>query len=245
MVFNLTAQVQKYINAMAEQGTLTRTFRRLDYPRQLTILKSVLAEALESGPSSINIKSVARRAGVSVGSLYQYFGNRERMLECVFELSVNVSRDFCVVLSPALVDQPMSQALENYVQQVIEIGKAEPALVTLWSKAAYEGDQAISIRWVRPISSAIRGMLRTILMSARDKGELRADIDIEAATAVLDALTAAFFDSIFHPSINTLYGMSRPDADPVADWSRISDIFLQGVARSNDVHFKQDKRGLK
>ena len=48
-----------------------------------------LAQLLEQArPAGINIKKVAARAGVAVGSLYQYFGRRRQLLEVVTQLSV-------------------------------------------------------------------------------------------------------------------------------------------------------------
>ncbi len=231
MVFNLQAQIQFYLNGLEERGLLTRTFRRLDYARQIIVLKSVLAEALESGPASVSVKRVAHRAGVSVGSLYQYFGNRTKMVECVFELSANVSRNFCEQLTRSLISQPLDQALAGYVKQAISIGAEEPALLTLWSKAIYEGNNTVSERWVKPISFAIHDLFRTILINAQDKGELLDDIDIEATTGAFYALTTSFFDSCFLPHINAFFGMSHPGSDPSSDWSRLSNVLLFGICK--------------
>jgi hypothetical protein len=152
------------------------------------------------------------------------------MLECVFDLSVHISRDFCEKLSSGLAGIPIEQALASYVKQVLDIGREEPALVILWSKAAYEGDPSISDRWVKPISAAIRKLHRSILLSAMDKGELRRDIDLDIAISALDALTAAFFDSHFEPRINAYFGMSREGSSPSEDWSRLSRILMFGIS---------------
>ncbi len=69
-------QVHTIILELERAGVVTRTFRRLDPERQQAIVQAILDEALEKGPASINIKKVAKRAGVALGSLYQYFGSR-------------------------------------------------------------------------------------------------------------------------------------------------------------------------
>jgi len=59
---------------------VTRTFRRLDPERQQAIVYAILDVTIEKGPALLNIKKVAGRAGVAVGSLYQYFGSREGLM---------------------------------------------------------------------------------------------------------------------------------------------------------------------
>ena len=66
------AQIHTRIFEMEQEGLVTRTFRRLDPDRQQAVLTAILDEAVEHGPASLSMKRVAERAGVSVGSLYQY-----------------------------------------------------------------------------------------------------------------------------------------------------------------------------
>ena len=76
-----------------QEGLVTRTFRRLDPERQQAVVHAILEEAGEKGPTAINIKEVARRADVSVGSLYQYFGNRDGLLDFAVALCVRYMVD--------------------------------------------------------------------------------------------------------------------------------------------------------
>ena len=90
-------QLQAHILQLEQQELVTRTFRRLDPPRQQAILQAILDEAAEKGPTDVNIKEVARRAGVSVGSLYQYFGSRETLLAFAVELGVRMMTDLFAI----------------------------------------------------------------------------------------------------------------------------------------------------
>ena len=65
-------QITARILEFEQAGLVTRTFRRLDPQRQQAVLVAILDEAIEKGPAAINIKQVAERAGVAIGSLYQY-----------------------------------------------------------------------------------------------------------------------------------------------------------------------------
>ena len=56
------SEIQSYIPKLEQEGFVTRTFRRLDPERQQAILTGILDEAVERGPTAINIKQVAERA---------------------------------------------------------------------------------------------------------------------------------------------------------------------------------------
>lgn len=64
--------------------------RRTPSQRRAQFTVNAIVEAAqqlleESGPQALNTRRIAERAGVSIGSLYQYFPNRESIVTCLFE----------------------------------------------------------------------------------------------------------------------------------------------------------------
>jgi hypothetical protein len=84
---------------MERRGLVTRTFRRLDPERQFAVIQAILDEAIARGPAGLNVRQVAGRAGLAVGSLYTYFPKREGLLAFAVEL---VRRGF-VCLAPDVI----------------------------------------------------------------------------------------------------------------------------------------------
>ena len=111
MTFSDWTQIHTHILQFEQEGLVTRTFRRLDPDRQQAILSAILDEAVEKGPTSINIKQVAERADVAVGSLYTYFGNREGLLNFAVELCVRYTTDAFNLYRPYLLSLPLRKAL--------------------------------------------------------------------------------------------------------------------------------------
>jgi AcrR family transcriptional regulator len=129
------SQLQTHILQMEDQGLITRTFRRLDPTRQQAVLQAILDEAAERGPADINIKEVARRAAVSVGSLYQYFGSREKLLSFAIELSVRMMTDLFAISRPYLLEMPLREALTAYLSYGLEWSKTQQGVVQFfWAR---------------------------------------------------------------------------------------------------------------
>lgn len=219
-----------YIPQLEQAGLVTRTYRRLDLDRQSVVLAAILAEASEHGPSAVNIQRVARRAGVSVGSLYQYFGDRDRMVAFAVELCVRYTLDMFQSGQAYLAAMPLRDALQAYLYYGIEWSRTQAGLLQLFARAAYQGDPELSESLVIPIASAMRAMVTEILQAAQARGELRPDIDLQAATRLVHAFLIAASDSHLLSSLNDYFQVIGPDVPPERSLSGAIDLILHGIA---------------
>jgi AcrR family transcriptional regulator len=195
-------QIHAYILRFEQEGVVTRTFRRLDPNRQQIIVEAILDEAIEKGPTSINIKQVADRAGVAVGSLYQYFNNREGLLTFAIRLCTNLMTDAFQMIQPYLIDLPLRDALRAYLMGGMEWGDTMTGLVQFVARAAYTGDPSLSQTVVKPVADAMLEIMKSLLMVAQQRGELRDGLDVEAAARAVNALIIAVGDSQLLPYLN-------------------------------------------
>ncbi len=215
-------QIHALILELERAGVVTRTFRRLDPERQQAIVYAILDEAIEKGPASINIKQVAGRAGVSVGSLYQYFGNRDGLMSFTTQLCVHLLTASFMQYKPFLISMPLREALSAYLTGGVERGRMMQGLVQFFGKAAYEGTPELSEKVVRPVAVAMREMTHEILLAAQARGELRPDLDIDAVTRVINSWVIPVADSQLFPYLN-LYFQTIDENIPI---QRILDAFL-------------------
>lgn len=224
------SNIQIQILQMEQEGKVTRTFRRLDPERQQAVLDAILAEAAQKGPTAIHIKEVARRADVSVGSLYQYFGNRQGLLDFAVTLCVRHMQEMFGQFGPALAALPLPDALRYYLLGGIEWSQTEAGLVRFFGRAAYQGDPSLAEEVVRPIAEIMRSTVTEILAQAAARGEIRPDVDLEAAARAVNALMNAVGDAQLFPEIN-LYFQVYDDEMPIERVTEaVIQMVLQGIA---------------
>src|SRR5512146_1630851 len=190
---------QPYISQLEQEGKVTRTFRRLDPERQEAIFNAIMEEATEKGPAFLNIKEIARRAGVSVGSLYQYFPNRDGLLAFAVALCTRSTVAMSTEHAPRMAAMPLKDALQAYLMGGIEWSQAATGLVRFFGRAAYQGAPDLAERVVRPIATIMRETMEEILKQAQARGEVRGDVDIAAMARVLNTLIIAIGDSQLLP----------------------------------------------
>lgn len=202
------SQIQVHILQFEQEGLVTRTFRRLDPERQQVVINAILEEASEKGPTALNIKEVARRAEVSIGSLYQYFGSRQGLLDFAVALCVRYMVEAFGQYTALLAGLPLAEALRYYVMGGIEWGRTEEGLVRFFGKAAYQGDHALAESVVRPVAEVLRQMATEILSQAAARGEIRPQVDLEAAVRAVNALMIAVADAQLFPELNVYFQVS-------------------------------------
>ena len=214
------------------RGLVTRTFRRLDPDRQQAVIDAIMTEAGERGPAEINIKQVAARAGVSVGSLYQYFGSREKLLEFSRELVTRLVTGMFGDYAPMLAELPLVEGLRAYLQGGLEWAESnEAGLVRFFAKAAYHGDPALEESVVRPLGGAMREMVDSIMEAAQRRGELREDVDLEAVGRVVNALLVVLGDAQLLPYLNNYFQLYDEEMTPERVFSTCLEVILRGVRR--------------
>ncbi len=213
---------QPYISQLEQEGKVTSTFRRLDPQRQEAVFSAIIEEATEKGPASLNIKEVARRAGVSIGSLYQYFPNRDGLLDFAVELCTRSTIAMFREYMPMMAALPLKDAISAYLLGGIEWSQAAAGLVRFFGRAAYQGDPDLAERVVRPVATVMREAMQAILEQAQARGELRPGVDVAAAARVVNALTIAVGDSQLLPFLNTYFQVS----DKTVPFERVAEALL-------------------
>jgi len=227
-------QIHSHILHLEQAGLVTRTFRRLDPERQQAILTAILDKAAERGPGALNIKQVAERAGVSVGSLYTYFPNREGMLAFAVEVCVRFVTEQFNQYRPFLVALPLRDGLAAYLVGGVEWSRMYAGFLRLFARAAYHGDPELAEPLVQPVATLLREMVSDMVAAAAERGELRENVDLEATARIVHALMIAAGDSQLLPYLNTYFQVLDEDVPPERLTEALMDLVLRGIGVAQD-----------
>ena len=96
------------------------------------ILDAAAQLLLEEGYDAVKTNHVARRAGVSIGSIYQFFPNRVAIFHA---LAVRYLDRISEVLANKLAiaaARPWREVIDDVIDTLAEIWRTEPAFITVW-----------------------------------------------------------------------------------------------------------------
>ena len=126
------------------------------------IYEATIQVLLKSGQDRLTTVHVAERAGVSVGTLYQYFPNKEALLLALLERhmirTAQVVDDVCA----AKHFQPLEVMVHELVNRFIDAKLADrDTSVALYRIAAETGGDLVVDRTRKRFQAAMTAMLRT------------------------------------------------------------------------------------
>ncbi len=222
-------QLPLIIQSFEQQGLVTRTFRRLDAARQMAIIDAIMEESSLHGPAEMNIKKVAGRAGVSIGSLYQYFHNKEGLLNFAIQLTVQQTVDAFNTYLPYLDQLSFQEAYAIYITSGLEWGKEEQQFVRFFAKAAYQDHPEMEDSVISPISDCMLHLVRVMVQKGQESGEIRPDVDTEATSRILHAISIALGDPILLPYLNKYFQITDNSVPLTRIFSSLMDLLDQGM----------------
>jgi AcrR family transcriptional regulator len=223
-------------------GKVSRTFRRLDPERQFDVIAAVLAEAAEAGPDGAGVRGIAARAGVSVGSLYQYFPDRDGMVGVAAEIAGGLLSAELREYGDVLAALPLREGLQAYVLAGVEWSRTHEDLLLFFSRAAYQGEADPGGVIVAPVVDELHGLVRAMLVAARERGETAADLDLDAAARFVHGLTLALGDCRLLPHIEHYYRLLG-DASLEERAAQLAEFVLAAVTNAGGPLATEEGRG--
>jgi AcrR family transcriptional regulator len=137
---------------------------------------------------------IAEAAGVSVGSLYQYYPSKEALVAAVIDrhnqATMRVVRDALAEVA----DQPVAQAVRRLVAVAIEAHRVDPALHRVLTEQIPRTGRLENVEaFSRETFSLFRGYLE------RRRDELRPGVDLELAAFVcVTSIEALTHNAVLH-----------------------------------------------
>jgi AcrR family transcriptional regulator len=172
-------------------------WRRRKEARPAEILDAALACFTEHGFAATRLDEVARRAGVTKGTLYLYFDNKEDLFKAVVRRTVipNIEKIEAIIYDTAA---PASLLLERLIRNWVEI-ILSPASAIPKLMVAEAGNFPDLARFY--LDEVVhRGMtpVRRVLCAGIERGEFRA-VDVESA--VVCVLAPLLFTMLWRHSL--------------------------------------------
>jgi AcrR family transcriptional regulator len=195
----------------------TPLFDRLGEDKQRAILESAAAEFARSGYTAAKVDDIAANAGISVGALYKYFGNKEHCFLAVLEEGMRELE--------AQLDQVMAEhkdpweRIEAIVRLIPEHSRKHAEILRLYQEISSEGLSSIAEDFCRKFEGLSARCYSDLLAEARDSGLIRSDIDENIAAFCLDNIFMALqfsFSCGYYALRKNVYLGSKKNADDEA-----------------------------
>jgi len=155
--------------------------------KRLQIIQAAAAVFAKSGYDAALMDDVAAAAGVSKGSLYDYFRNKEDLFYAVFEWFQRRLLDASVAeIAPGTDARAQVAAFaEAAVGALVAHVDLYPVTLEVWSAAAKPASRQRFATAMRDLYSNYRGAVAALIRVAQANGEIAAKANADVLAAVL------------------------------------------------------------
>lgn len=210
---------------------VTPVFERLSETKRRLILTSAAAEFARSGFVAAKVDSIAARAGISVGSLYQYFETKENCFLAVLENGVEeLQARLDEVLSTAA--EPW-QRIEAIVRLIPEHSRRHAEVLRLYHEIGGEGLSGLAGDFCRRFEGLSAQVYSALVREAQASGTMSSQLDPDYAAFCLDSLFVALqfsFSCGYHQQRKAVYLGTEKYEDDETLVRRVLDFLRYGLA---------------
>ncbi|NMB16736.1 MAG: TetR/AcrR family transcriptional regulator [Firmicutes bacterium] len=154
------------------------------------IRQAAIEVIVDSGFHAATTDAIAARAEVSVGTIYNYFRNKEAILEHIFQVELGRRIDY---LSSLPEDLPVLEKLELFLQWHFGIIAQDPATGRILLR---ERSNLINLPAIREYMDTMTGYLTSLVEEGMRKGQFRQSNAALTGAIMFGALEAAVRQSI-------------------------------------------------
>lgn len=159
-------------------------FDNLPDEKRQRILQVAREEFAKNGFENTSIQQIAKKSGISVGSVYKYFDNKEQFFTYIVQDGLSSLEDLLMKLAPA--EEDILLKAEKIIRSLLKFSKEQPELIQLYC-ALTTGDNSEFLDELSQRIEAVTASVYTQTISiAQETGEVRKDINPAMFAFLLD-----------------------------------------------------------
>jgi len=164
----------------------TSTFERISEGKRRRVLDSAKKAFARHGYAGANVNVVAKEAGISVGSLYQYFQTKENLFLTLIEEShgtLTTVIDDILARLPGFFDR-----VEALLRAAVDWSRKDPDLLNLYIACTTQELAPLAAKLSGRIESVAAERYRQMVAEAKSHGEIDPGVSDGVAAFCLDNL---------------------------------------------------------
>ena len=211
--------------------TAKQTFLNLPEAKRDRITAVAVKEFAARGYAGASINRMIDRLQIAKGSIFQYFGDKTGLFMYVFEVAMALVKGYLRDVRDSSVEEDLFARLDRTLAAGIDFVNAHPRIYALYLHIQFDQTTPFRDDILTSLRQYSLSYLRALLQDARDKGALRADIELDQAAFLLDAAMDRFLQSLSMEHFDAGLGLYRLEREQAGRWAReLVAIIKDGMA---------------
>jgi AcrR family transcriptional regulator len=160
-------------------------FRRLPEKKRETVFGAAVEELALHGYGGASLNRLVKRAGISKGSIFQYFGSKLGLFRSVGDYAAESVREYLRKVRDESADLPLPERVMALADAGFAFIDDNPMLARVFFNVLMRGAGAEGEEQVSRLREEGRRFLAGLLDDAAVKGEIPSNLDTQTAGGVL------------------------------------------------------------
>lgn len=160
------------------------TFDNIPLEKRERVLRVITEEFANNGFEKTSISQIAKKSGISVGSVYKYFDSKEEMFTLVVHEGLSKLENVLTELASS--DEDIALKAEIIIRKLITFSREKPELIKLYCALTADGNSEFNASIPQKIEALSAEIYAAAVREAQKTGDVRNDIDPRFFAFLLD-----------------------------------------------------------
>jgi len=170
----------------------SETFEKIPGEKSERILRLSLEEFRRKGLSDTRIDDIAKKAGVSHGSMYTYFASKDDLIRTIIQRGYQVQRHAFSGSEEKTLD--VFENIERIVSTSLSIAVKDPDSISIWLELSFEYNARFSEDTLVLEKEGIT-FWKDMIKQGIEEGSISDRIDVAAAAFCVDGIVGTLMKS--------------------------------------------------
>ena len=204
----------------------TNKFEQLPEEKQSRIVDASISEFAEKDYETASMNTVVNLAGISKGSLFNYFKTKSVLYDHIYQLALGEVKLYLRDVRDETIDLSFENRLSKVVDSGVLFITEHPRLARIYFRLVYSGDSPNREKIVNELQAMSDDYLGNIIQDAMDRNELNPNLDKSQSVFFLDAVLNRFLKE-YHLVMN----QRSQDTFDKEEWVKgITKLFTKGLS---------------
>lgn len=204
----------------------TNKFEQLPEEKQSRIVNASISEFAEKDYETASMNTVVNQAGISKGSLFNYFKTKSVLYDHIYQLALGEVKLYLRDVRDETIDLSFENRLSKVVDSGVLFITEHPRLARIYFRLVYSGDSPNRKKIVNELQAMSDDYLGNIIQDAMDRNELNPNLDKSQSVFFLDAVLNRFLKE-YHLVMN----QRSQDTFDKEEWVKgITKLFTKGLS---------------
>ena len=198
---------------MNEETTETSQFTNLAPGKQSFIIDASIEEFSRRCFRAASLNKIVENAGISKGSIFNYFKTKNRLFEYIYRLAFNEIKEYLRTVRNETESDEFFTRLARIMEVGVEFIKIHPRLARIYFRIQNTGDAPDSNEIIQELHREAMRFIESIVESGITRGELRSDLNVPTVTFIIESILNRFLQAHYLNVLDPSFQLS-PEVSP-------------------------------